>query len=184
MSRAMSLRQKLKHEIKAVGLATLYFAVWIGVLVVLKQLVLKEYHIQFNGLSLAIVGALILAKVVLVLEHVPLGDWTRTRPALLDVVLRTVMYALGVLVVLLLEKAFDGRHEYGGFGPSLIALFQHVDIHHVWVNAICLTGALLGYNLLSVVRRHFGEGGLIRLFLSPLPEETGAKQPGRLEKKS
>ena len=90
----MSSVQKLKDEIKAVALATLYFAVWIGVLVVLKQLVLEEYHIQFNGLSLAIVGALILAKVVLVLEHVPLGEWTRTRPALLDVVLRTVMYAL------------------------------------------------------------------------------------------
>jgi hypothetical protein len=172
----MRFIQKLKEEIKAVALATLYFAVWIGVLVVLKQLVLEEYHIQFNGLSLAIVGALILAKVVLVLEHVPLGEWTRTRPALLDVVLRTVMYALGVLVVLLLEKAFDVRHEYGGFVPSLIALYQHADVHHIWVNAICLTGALLGYNILSVVRLHLGKGGLIKLFLSPLPEEPAEKK--------
>ena len=150
--------------------------VWIGGLVVLKQLVLEEYQIQFNGLSLALIGALVLAKVVLVLEHVPLGGWIRTRPALLDVILRTAMYALGVLVVLLLEKAFDGRHEYGGFGPSLIALFRHADIQHVWVNAICLSGALLGYNVLSVLRWHLGEGGLIRLFWSPLPEEPGAKR--------
>ena len=168
----MHLRQKLKDEVKAVASATFYFAVWLGVLLVLKQLILEEYRIQFHGLSLALVGALILAKVVLVLEHVPLGAWTRTRPAMLDVVLRTAMYALGVLVVLLLEKAFDGRHEYGGFGSSLIALFQHADIHHVWVNAICLTGALLGYNGLSVVRRHLGKGGLSRLFLSPLPEQA------------
>jgi hypothetical protein len=172
----MSLRQKLRDEIKAVVLAALYFAVWIGVLVVLKQLILEEYRIEFHGLSMALVGALVLAKVVLVLEHVPLGERIRTRPALLDVILRTAMYALGVLVVLLLEKAFEGRHEYGGFGPSLIAVFQHADIHHVWVNAICLTGALLGYNVLSVVRRHLGKGGLIRLFLSPLPEEPGANQ--------
>jgi len=162
----------LKDEIKAVASATFYFAVWIGVLVIIKHLVLEEYQIQFNGLSLALVGALILAKVVLVLEHVPLGAWTRNRPALFDIIFRTAMYALGVLVVLLLEKAFDGRHEYGGFGPSLIALFQHADIHHVWVNAICLSGALLGYNVLSVVRRHLGKGGLLRLFLSPLPEQA------------
>lgn len=168
----MNIKQRLKDEIKAVGSATFYFAVWIGVLMVLKQLVLEEYHIRFNGLSLAIVGVLILAKVVLVLEHVPLGGWTRNRPALLDIVLRTVMYALGVLLVLLLEKAFDGRHEYGGFGPSLIALFQHAEIHHVWVNAICLTGALLVYNILSVVRLHLGKGGLIRLLLTPLPEKS------------
>jgi hypothetical protein len=167
----MSLRQKVMDEIKAVALATLYFACWIGALVVLKQLVLAEYQIAFYGLSLAVIGALVLAKVVLVLEHVPLGAWIRTRPALVDVILRTALYAFGVLVVLLLEKAFEGRHEHGGFGPSLLAVFQHAEVHHVWVNTICLSGALLGYNALSVVRRHLGKGGLIRLFLSPLPEQ-------------
>jgi len=81
-----------------------------------------------------------------------------------------------VLVVLLLEKAFEGRHEYGGFGASLMAVFQHAEVHHVWVNTVCLSGALLGYNMLSVVRRHLGEGGLLRLLLSPLPEQ--AKESG------
>jgi len=109
------------------------------------------------------------------LEHVPLGKWVRTRPALVDVIFRTVLYALGVIVVLLLEKAFDGQHEYGGFSPSLRAVFHHVDIYHVWVNAICLSGALLGYNMLSVIRKYLGEGGLMRLFLSPLPEESWGK---------
>jgi hypothetical protein len=174
----MSLRQKLQNEIRAVALAALYFAAWIGVLVVLKELVLAEYQIQFHGLSLALVGALVLAKIVLVLEHAPLGAWVRTRPALVDVILRTALYAFGVFVVLLLEKAFEGRHEHGGFGPSLIAVFQHAEVHHVWANTICLSGALLGYNALAVVRRHLGKGGLIRLFLSPLPEESKTKSPG------
>jgi hypothetical protein len=174
---AMSFIQKLRNEIKTVALAALYFAVWIGVLVTLKQLLLAEYKIQFNGLSMALVGALVLAKVVLVLEHVPLGAWTRHQPALLDVILRTTLFGFGVLIALLLEKGFDGRHEYGGFGPSLIALFQRADIHHIWVNVICLSGALLGYNILSVVRRHLGQRGLMRLFLSPLPEESRMNQP-------
>jgi hypothetical protein len=174
----MSFRQKLRKEIKAVALATVYFATWIGVLMVLKTLLLAEYQIQFHEWSLVLVGALILAKVVLVLEHVPLGEWIWTRPALVDVILRTVLYALGVLVVLLLEKAFEGRHEHGGFGPSLMAMFQQAEGHHVWVTTICLSGALLGYNMLSVVRRHLGEGGLVRLFFSPLPEESSAKQVG------
>lgn len=157
-------------------LATLYFAIWIGVLVLLKMLILAEYHIEFHGLSMALIGVLVLAKVVLVLEHVPLGSWIRKQPAFVDVIVRTVLYALGVLIVLLLEKAFDGRHEYGGFGPSLLAVFQHADVYHVWVNTICVSGALLVYNILSVIRRHLGKGGLMRLFLSPLPEGPGAKK--------
>jgi hypothetical protein len=172
--------RKLKNEIRAVALAALYFGTWIGVLIIVKELVLAEYGIEFRGLSLAQVGALVLAKVVLVLEHVPLRAWIRTRPAWIDVIVRTVLYALGVLVVLLLEKAFEARHEHGGFVPSLMAVLQHAEIHHVWVNTICLSGALLVYNVLSVVRRHLGEGGLIRLFMSPLPEESkGRKEEWR-----
>jgi hypothetical protein len=117
----------------------------------LRQKLLSEIR------AVALAGALVLAKVVLVLEHVPLGAWVRTRPALLDVILRTALYALGVLVVLLLEKAVEGRHEHSGFGPSLVAVFQHAEVHQVWVNTICLSGALLGYNVLSVVRGHLAE---------------------------
>lgn len=167
----MGFQQKLLHEIRAVGLTMLYFGCWIATLVVIKQLILAEYEIEFNGMSKALVGALILSKVVLVLEHVPLGVWIRARPAWVDVVLRTALYAFGVVVVLLLEKGFEGRHEYGGFGPSLRAVFQHADIQHVWVNTIGLGGALLVYNALSVVRRHLGAGGLRRLFAMPVPEE-------------
>jgi len=167
----MGLQQRLKHELQAVGLAMLYFGCWIAALVLLKQLVLAEYHIAFHGFSLALIGAMILSKVVLLLEHVSLGVWVRTRPAWVDVLLRTIMYACGVAIVLTLEKAFEARHEHGGFVPSLTAGLREADALHLWVNTICLSGALLGYNVLSVIRRHLGHGGLLRLFMSPLPEE-------------
>ncbi|MGO9202340.1 MAG: hypothetical protein ACLP2Y_09405 [Limisphaerales bacterium] len=171
----MSFRQKLRQEIKALALATLYFATWIAVLVVIKKLILAEYGIPFHGLLLVLVGTLILAKIVLVLEHVPLGAWLRARPVWVEVILRPALYFLGVFVLLVLERAFEGRHEHGGFGPSLVALFQNAEMNHVWINTIWISGALLGYNTLSVVRRHLGEGGLLRLFLSPHPETSPLK---------
>lgn len=61
-----------EHEQQVrVGAATIYFAAWLSLLILLKVLVLEEYHIRFRGLSTVVVGALVLAKVVLVLEHVP-----------------------------------------------------------------------------------------------------------------
>lgn len=173
----MSFKQRLKDEMKAVGIATLYFGLWIAGLLLLKSLILAEYQIAFHGWSVAVVGALVLSKVVLVLEHVPLGEWVRSRPAWVDVALRTAMYSLGVAIVIVLEKGFEGRHDHGGFGPALRYLFQHEDFHHVLANVLCLSGALLGYNALSVVKRHLGEGGVIQIFRSPLPEETQAGMP-------
>lgn len=175
----MSVAHRLKNEIKALAVATLYFGTWLGALVVLKKLILAGYSIEFQGLSAAMVGTLVLAKVVLIMERVPLGAWVRSKPAWVDVVLRTVLYAAGVVVVLLLEKGFEGRHEYGGFGPALAAAFQHAETPHVWANTMCVSGALLGYNALSVVQRQLGDGGLFRLFLTPLPEQLLPEGEGR-----
>lgn len=176
-AKTMGFREKLKEELWAVVITTLYFGCWILALMVLKWLILAEYAIGFQGWSMVLVGALVLAKVVLVLEHVSLGALVRRQPAWLEVILRTVLYTIGVAVVLILEKSIENRHTAGGLGPALQNLFRQADIHHVWATTICLSGALLVYNGLSVIRRHLGEGGLIRLFLVPLPEETTATPP-------
>ncbi len=162
----MSIQEKLKHELKAVILVTLFFAAWLGIFMGIKILILDGYQIRFASVSAVLIGALVLAKVVLILEHVPLGKWLRNQPVLVAVILRTVLYAFGTFVVMLLEKAFESRHEQGGFGSALMNVFQHRDIPHLWANTICLTGALLFYNLLSVLNQHLGAGGLARVFLS------------------
>ena len=78
----MNIAHKLKHEIEAVLLLTLYFGSWIGSLVLLKYMILAEYDIAYDGLSVALLGALVLAKVVLILEYVPLGTWVKNQPCL------------------------------------------------------------------------------------------------------
>ena len=180
----MSFKEKLRHEIKAILWTSGYFIVWFGVLMLIKVLLLKEYKIAFYGISAALIGALVVAKVLLVMEKIPLGSWIHSRPAFLEVILRTIMYGSGVFVVLLMEKAFDARVEYGGFFPSLQQAFAHADINHVYVTTICVTGALLGFNLLSVVCRHLGKGGLFRILLTPPVKEAREKQGEQAGKQS
>lgn len=69
---------------------------------------------------MALVGAMIVGKVVLVMEHVPLGAWGRRQPAWADAVVRTALYGCGVAAVLLVEKAVEGRQEAGGIGRALV----------------------------------------------------------------
>jgi len=164
----MEIPVRLKQELKTLSLVFLYFACWLGVLLLIKKLLLAEYQIHFTGISKALVGALILSKVVMILEYVPLGRWLQYRPAWVDVVIRTSLYSLGVFVVMLLEKGFEERHEYGGFGKAIAAMFDHADLYHVWLNLIIVSGALLGYNILAVINRHLGEGGVRRVLMMPL----------------
>lgn len=77
----MGLGRKIIEEIKRIGIVTLYFAVCFGVMILFKRLILEQNDIQFRGVTFALVGALILAKVVVLLEKVPLGEWVQRRKA-------------------------------------------------------------------------------------------------------
>ncbi len=166
----MSVAGKLKHELKALVLAWVYFAVWFGFLIALKKLALEEYHIAFKGLSIALVSALILAKVILLMEPIPLGGWVEKRSAWVDVVLRTVLYTAGVVVVMVLEKGLEGRHEYGGFAASVRAQAHEASAQHIAINSLCVIVALLVYNAFSVVQKNLGARALAGFFLRPLPK--------------
>ena len=165
----MSLKRRVRHELEALAVATVYFGCWIGALLLLKTLLLAEYDIPFHRWSILIIGVLVLAKVVLVLEHVSCVAVLRGRPAWADAMARTALHSLGVVGVLLLERGISERQEHGGVLAAMEASIRGANTPHFWVNAICITGALAGYNLLSVVRRQLGDRAMFNLFVSPLP---------------
>lgn len=173
---AMSFREKLRHELISVLLTTLYFAICFGTLVLIKRLILADYHIEFKGLGLALIGALIMAKVVLIMEYVPLGTWTRKYPAIVDVIVRTFIYGFGVFIVLVLEKSFEARHEFGGFLHAFAHIYEHPDYPHIWANTICVFWSLFGFNVYSLLQQRLGEHGLKQIFFSPPKEQDALKR--------
>lgn len=62
----MSMKDRLNHELKAIVPVTLFFAAWLGVFMGLKVLILEDYQIRTGGFSMVLIGAMVLAKVVLV----------------------------------------------------------------------------------------------------------------------
>jgi hypothetical protein len=170
----MSFSAKLKHELVSLTLAWVYFAVWFGFLIALKKLALEQYDIAFKGLSIALVSALILAKVVLLMEPIPFGKLVGERPAWVDVAVRSALYTVGVVVVMVLEKGLEGRHEHGGFVAAMQAQAHATNAMHIAINTLCVTTALLVYNVFSVVQKNLGTRTLAGFFTKPLPEEPHA----------
>lgn len=166
----MTVWDKLKHEFKSVLVATIFFAAWFLAILVIKMLILAEHQIEFSGFAQALIGAAVIAKVVIVLENVPLGGWVKKQPAWVNVVVRTFLYLAGVFLVLLAEKAFEERHEHSGIGDSLVGAFENVNAAGVWAKTIWVGWGLLVFNMLTVVRQRLGSAALLRIFTSPVPE--------------
>jgi hypothetical protein len=172
----MSFRQKLVGELEAYALSFLYFAACFLFFIALKKLILADYQIGFYGVSAALVGALIVAKVVLVLEMVPLGGWVEKRPAFVDVLIRTVLYSIGVFIAVIAERGFEQRHEHGGFTDAVVALMTQRDMYRIWATTIAVGSTILGFNIYSAFSMRYGNAALIRLlFKTPLEELTAVK---------
>jgi hypothetical protein len=159
------MKDKLLAELKSVLLTSLFFFSWFGVFMIIKVLLLREYEIEFVGLSKVLIGSLIAAKVVLILEYVHFS-FTKKLPAIVDIMIRTILYSVGVLVVLVLERSFESRHEYGSFGNAISNVFDNINMYHIWANTVCVFGSLLFFNFWSVVKPYLGAGGLRAILFS------------------
>ena len=165
----MASKEKILKEIKSVFWTSLYFLSWFGALMIIKILLLREYQIEVYGFTSVVVGALVVAKVVLILEYVKI-PFTKNKPAWIEITLRTLLYLLGVFVVMALEKSFEARDEYSGVFDAFTHLSDHADLNHIYVNTICVFGALLFFNIRTVIKKQYGEGALLNILRSPVPE--------------
>jgi len=158
--------KKILKEIKIIARTASYFAIVFILMMVMKTLDLRDYNIEFNGISQALLGALIMSKVIILMEYISLGRWVQRQPAIVDVTLRTILYTAGVLIVIVLEKAFEKRHEAGGFVNAISYVLSNRDIYHVWATTIGSAASIFVYNAFSVVQRVMGKNGLAKLFFS------------------
>jgi hypothetical protein len=156
----------LGEELRTVLAATLYFAACFVTIMILKQLLLAQYGIEFNGITTAIVVALVTAKVIVVMEKVPLNRWLHNHRPVYELVARTALYTFATMLALLLEKAFEARHEYDGFGAAIGGVFGHRDIPQVWATIIFLCFAFLAYNAFGILRREIGGSRLRHIFFA------------------
>ncbi|MGH7381190.1 MAG: hypothetical protein ACREKR_03040 [Candidatus Methylomirabilales bacterium] len=171
---ASTLVGQLKHELRQIGLVTLYFFFCFGVVLTLKKLLLADYQIEFYAMSATVVGALVAAKIVVVLDKTRAGTrFDATRPLWLSVLYKTVVYSLAAAAVLSLEKVFHAYREAGQLGQALTEVWMHRDRNVILAKVICVGLAFAGYHLYAGLDRRLGEGTLRRLVM------TG-RQRGRL----
>jgi len=172
----MSWKEKLKEEFISLGITMTYFALWFAFMITMKMLLLREYNVEVYGLSWAFIGALIVAKVILIVDHIPLGSWIKKQPGIVDILFRTLLYSLGIILILILEKAFEARTEAGGFFAAIPYLFKQANANHIYVNSIAVIFSLLGFNFLTLIVKNLGKGGLKKILLSPPPRQVKEKQ--------
>lgn len=160
----MKLRSALKNELKEVGWLTLYFFLCFVVMLTLKKLLLADYQIEVNALSTAAVSALIIAKIVIILDKTPAGNrFDTSRPMGIAALYKTLIYMLVTFMILFMEKLFHAIREVGMFGQAVMYVWEHKDRNIMLAKVIVIGLVFLAYHLYAGLDRRLGKGNLRRL---------------------
>ena len=160
----MGVLSWVKHEVKEVGFVTLYFFFCFGIILTLKKLMLEAYHIEFYAFSTAVVGALIVAKVVVLLDKTKGGTRLDANHSLgVAALYKTMIYSVVTFVVLLAEEMFHAYREDATLGEAFLDVIMHEDHHNIFARVLCIGLAFMGYHLYRGIDRRLGKGTLRRM---------------------
>lgn len=133
----------MKREFVEILPVTVFFLIALHLIAFSKHLVLAEEGIVYDGMVAATVGALVIAKVVLVADKLTIMRLYRGRPLYRPILYRTVLYTLCVLAVRGLEMLVRNAIHKGGLMSGLEAaraefVWAHFTFVQVWVFVLFL----------------------------------------------
>jgi len=101
-----SLKTRAVDETKKFLIMTLYLWVFFALLSLHKTLVMEQEHLDYQAQGLAIVNALVLAKVMLLAEDFRLGSrFFKDHPLVYSVLFRSLVFAIVLIGFHILEDA-------------------------------------------------------------------------------
>ena len=158
----------LLHEFRQMLPPTIFFFIGFNLILFTKRLILEDYLIQFTGFFLATVSALVIGKVVLVAEMMPLLRRFDGEPLAKPILFKTVVYTLLVLVARLLEAfvhyvAGGGAVGRGGFIEEQLGSFSW---HRFIATQMWIFVLFLAYVTANEFNQLLGDGELSKIFFT------------------
>lgn len=164
--------QRLKQEFLGVIPTAVFFFIAFQLLALTKVLVLREYEVPIGTFLAATVGALIVAKVVLIVDLLPFVNRFPDKPILYNVLWKTGLYLVAAILVRYVEHLISFVRQYGGIVEANRQLLAEVVWPHFWLVQIWLVVVFLMYCILRELNRVLGRERLRGIFLGSGKPET------------
>jgi hypothetical protein len=159
-----TLWERLKHEFHEVLPPTIFFLVSFHIVVVDRRLMLRQYGLPLTSVFAATVGALLVAKVVLITDLLPFVNRFPDKPLVYNVAWKTTIYVTAALVVHYLEHLVPIWWRTGEFSTANRVLVSQIVWPHFWAIQLWLLVLLFVYCTLRELVRAIGREKFIEMF--------------------
>ena len=164
---------RLKREILEAVPPAIFFFFAFHIIALTQALMLEQYGVKVSTFVAATVAALIVAKVLLLVDLLPFVNQFPEKPLIYNVVWKTILYLIAALVVRYVEHLVHFVRQYGDFAAANRHLIDEVVWPHFWFVQIWLLVLFLAYCTLRELVRALGRDRIRQMFFGgPAPRAT------------
>lgn len=168
MSKALDV---IKHELKEAVFPTIFFLIIFHLAVLTKTLILDSYNITAISVASATIGALVVAKAILIIDALPVSKHFSHRSLMVRIVWKTVIYNILVFIFRYLEEIIPLWNKLGSYAAANSHLWQEISWSHFWAVQIWLVVSIVAYSTIAGLDEHFGDGSIRQaMFHKKTPE--------------
>ena len=159
----------LKEEIIEVIPPAIFFIITFHIIAITRALMLEQYGIKATTVASATIAALVVAKVVLIVDMLPFINRFPEKPLIYNTVWKTFIYIFAALLVRFLEHWLPLLWKYASLPEATRHLWQEVQWPHFWAIHMWLLVLFFVYCGFRELVRALGSREVIDLFFRRKP---------------
>ncbi len=154
-----------------------FFTAFLLIGVIFKLLV-TQYSIQFTAFTKAAVAALIIGKVILLIDWAESGRDFGSHRRIVVIACQTLVYALAVSTLGIGERILEAAHKAHSLSEGFDMVLANAHFDRFIGLVILISTVVFVYLVLQEIERAMGPGALYRLlFKRPDPIAEGSPPP-------
>ena len=165
----------LRREFVLVWPIFLFFLVAFLIQLLIIKLAVAQFSIRLTAFSKAMVGALLAAKAVLILNETPLARKLESYRRIVAVAVKTLLYGFCALLLGCIERLLEALRGTGSLDRAFRSVIGQANLYRflAWVLGISFIFAI--YFAWSEINERMGEGVLWSLFFQapPVADSSG-----------
>jgi hypothetical protein len=165
---------KVREEVRKIIVAGSFFAIGFCLIIVANRLLTRGSGIEIAPLTRAIVGGLIVAKVLLIVDLFPFVHAFPDRPLLHNIVWKSSLYVAASIVFQYLEPMVKSLFRGMDVASAHRSALQELAQPRIWATEIWLAMLLIAFVTMQELTRALGKEKMRIMFLGERKRKTAA----------
>ncbi len=159
----MSLKQKFFGEFKAYWINVLYITLFFSIFTNYRRLILAHYQIVYEEYGVSLIKALVLAKIILIAEHLHLDRGMENKPLAFPTLYKSFLFTVGVAILNVIEFMIRGFLKAKGFAGAGNVFMGHFS--YEWIAWMLATFVIfIPFFAMRELGKTLGKGKISELF--------------------